>query len=94
MACHEFPFFATEQGFQGAAQDPAALPKLSLIAAANNSGQGSRYGTFTQVCKMKEQGETRPSTAQVLEHGDPFIALPIALRSFPTVWTLCNGKTE
>ena len=87
-SCDEYPFFATEQGYDSA---PAA--SLLMIDSSQNSGQGGRYGNFVTSCKMREAGYVRNGTT--LDHGDPFIGLPIPPPlGIPTFTRLCNGKSD
>jgi len=52
QSCHEYPWFATEQGGGNA----VPRPRLRLIDGAQNSSHGTRYGAFTVACLGSESG--------------------------------------
>lgn len=91
-ACHEYPFFGTEQGgplgyLRG------AHPIIGLVLRDHNSLQGTRYSQFIAACNMKT-GTPDPTGAANSTGGDPFLSIPLPPDwPRPTLW-LCNGKTE
>jgi hypothetical protein len=90
-ACHEYPFFGTEQG--GPRADPE--PLIGLVLREQNSLQGTRYSQFVSPsgCNMKT-GTPDPTGETNSTGGDPFLSIPLPPEwGRPTMW-LCNGKTE
>jgi hypothetical protein len=87
-ACHEFPFFSTQQGGPRA-EVRTQEPDLSPIDADDNSSQGRSYGGFVRACKMST-GTPQTDGGNALG-GDAFLYIPIAT-DIPTQG-LCNGKT-
>jgi hypothetical protein len=94
QACHEYPFFGTEQG------GPLAYlrgpePIIGLALRSDNSLQGTRYSQFIAPaqCNMKT-GTPDPTGQTNSTGGDAFLSIPLPPEwSRPTIW-LCNGKTE
>jgi hypothetical protein len=88
-ACHEYPFFGTEQG--GPLANPE--PIIGLVFREENSLQGTRYSQFISACTMKT-GTPDPSGATNSTGGDRFVSVPLPPEwGRPALW-LCNGKTE
>lgn len=77
--CHEFPYYATEEGGDNLT-NPTLRPRLDLLPADENSRQGSRYGGFTRRCfDPTASGENRR-----------FLVVP--LPRYPTTVGLCNDR--
>jgi hypothetical protein len=91
-ACHEYPFFGTEQGGPLASQR-GPEPIIGLVLKGENSLQGTRYSQFVSACGMKT-GTPDPTGATNSTGGDPFLSIPLPPEwNRPTLW-MCNGKTE
>jgi hypothetical protein len=91
-ACHEYPFFGTEQGGP-LAHLRGPEPIIGLVLREHNSLQGTRYSQFISACSMKT-GTPDPTGQTNSTGGDPFLSIPLPPEwERPTLW-LCNGKTE
>lgn len=93
--CDEFPFWATEQG--GPTGQP--LPSLKKINDLENQLQGKLYGwdntapvrNFRVQCKL--QTGMRGADGTWIDHGTPFIALPLPpTLGIYSVTNLCNDR--
>jgi hypothetical protein len=91
-ACHEYPFFGTEQGGPRAyVRGPD--PIIGLVLDEHNGLQGTRYSQFISACHMKT-GTPDPTGQENSTGGDRFLSIPLPPEwERPTLW-LCNGKTE
>jgi len=75
--CHEFPFFATQQG--GPPPEGAVRPLLGLIDAFDNQSQGGKYGrTFIKGCSVQPD--------------DPFLVVPLHPSLGVPTQALCNDQ--
>jgi hypothetical protein len=91
-ACHEYPFFRTEQGGP-LAYKRGPEPIIGLVLREENSLQGTRYSQFISQgqCNMKT-GTPDPTGQENSTGGDPFLSIPLPPQwQRPTLW-LCNGK--
>jgi hypothetical protein len=92
-ACHEYPFFGTEQGGPLASRR-GPEPIIGLVVRSDNSLQGTRYSQFISGSQCNMQTGTPDPTGQTNSTGgDPFLSIPLPPEwQRPTLW-LCNGKT-
>lgn len=82
LDCHEFPYWATEQG--GPTADP--FPWLKLIPSDPNQDQGRKFGNFVTACKMSQR------LSDPAAGGGDFLDIPTTPSlGIPTLrW--CNGN--
>ena len=92
-ACHEYPFFGTEQGGP-LAYKRGPEPIIGLALREENSLQGTRYSQFISACTMKTG--TPDSTGEEKSNGRRSLPLdPPATRLAATHRVaLQRGKTE
>lgn len=88
--CHEFPYWATEQGgnlWAGGGPKPWVEP----ISASANTLQGTRFGQFRSACHLDAGTWLGPQSYD--PHGTPFLVVPLPPEiPWPTITDLCNGN--
>jgi hypothetical protein len=88
MACHEFPFLATDQGGpDDQRQAGSPFPSLKPLDSGHNSQQGSFLGGFYSSCGLTA------STDPWAVPGSRFLYLALPVAGAPTTGRLCNNGT-